>query len=78
MKDDYIIEKYEERPDGSGYYRSVRGNGLPLALKLKIGAFIVLGLAAGTFLFLFFLTLFLYLFVPAIILLAVWNLIRRR
>ena len=78
--EDYIIEKIEERPEGSWEYRSVRmGQGkVPLKVKLLIAAFMIGGAAVGVFLFLFFLTLFLYVFIPAMILLALWNFFRGR
>lgn len=81
MSDDIIIEKRGEGPEGAWEYHSFRmgkGSGIPLKTKIWLGALLVGGAAAGIFLFLFFLTLFLYLFVPAIILLTLWNLFRRR
>jgi hypothetical protein len=80
MNEDIIIEKRGEDADGSWEYRSVRmkQGSIPLKMKLMVAALVLVGAAAGIFLFLFFLTLFLYLFVPAIILLTLWNLVRRR
>ena len=36
------------------------------------------GIAVGTLLFLFFLTLFIYIFLPVVLILILWNLIKKK
>ncbi len=79
MNEDYIIEKVEKGPEGETrektYYHSAQG--LDLKTKLKLIAFLIVGVAVGTLLFLFFVTLFIYFFIPLVILFALWSFFRR-